>query len=139
MTSSDFSELIAKARRGDEDALGKLVERYRRYLCSLANSQLDTAVERRLDPSDVVQQTCLEFYRDFHTFRGAEEAELQACLKQLVQRNVSTGRRQGVASGDVARSAPGSSRLPADGRGRMWMAYGRRDAGGPPSILARHG
>jgi RNA polymerase sigma-70 factor (ECF subfamily) len=35
-----------------------------------------------------VQQSCLEFHRDFHTFRGTEEAELVAWLRQILQNNV---------------------------------------------------
>jgi RNA polymerase sigma-70 factor (ECF subfamily) len=49
-----------------------------------------------VDPSDVVQESCLEFHRDFHMFRGAQEAELLAWLRRIVQRNVSNTIRRHV-------------------------------------------
>jgi RNA polymerase sigma-70 factor (ECF subfamily) len=54
----------------------------------LACRQLDSNVQARVDPSDVVQQTCLEFHRDFRTFRGTRELELLAWLRQILRRNV---------------------------------------------------
>ena len=89
MSSGEILELIARARDGDEAALGELISRYRGYLCSLAYKQLDSDVQPRVDPSDVVQQSCLDFHRDFHSFRGTEEAELVAWLKQILRNNVS--------------------------------------------------
>ncbi len=88
MSSRETLDLIARARDGDEAALGELIGRYRGYLCSLAYKQLDSDVQPRVDPSDVVQQSCLEFHRDFDTFRGTEEAELVAWLKQILRNNV---------------------------------------------------
>jgi len=81
-------KLIARARDGDDVALGELIARYRGYLCSLAYKQLDSDVQPRVDPSDVVQQSCLEFHRDFYTFRGTEEAELVAWIKQILKNNL---------------------------------------------------
>ncbi len=88
MSSRETLDLIARARDGDEPALGELIARYRGYLCSLAYKQLDSDVQPRVDPSDVVQQSCLEFHRDFHSFRGTEEADLVAWLKQILSNNV---------------------------------------------------
>lgn len=96
MSSRETLELIARARDGDEVAVGELIARYRGYLCSLASKQLDSDVKSRVDPSDVVQQSCLEFHRDFHTFRGPEEGELIAWLKQILRNNVSNTIRRHV-------------------------------------------
>ena len=96
MSSRETIDLIHRARDGDEDAMGALVARYRRYLYRIACDQLASDIRPRVDPSDVVQESCLEFHRDLHTFRGAEEAELLAWLKQIVQRNVSNTIRRHV-------------------------------------------
>ncbi len=96
MSSRETIDLIRRAREGDESAMGGLVARYRRYLHRLAWDQLASDVRPRVDPSDVVQESCLEFHRDFHMFRGAEEAELLAWLKQIVQRNVSNTMRRHI-------------------------------------------
>ncbi len=96
MSSGETLEMIARVRDGDQVALGELVARYRGYLCNLARSQLDSDVQPRVDPSDVVQQSCLEFHRDFHAFRGTEEAELVAWLKQILRNNVANTTRKHV-------------------------------------------
>ena len=89
MSSRETLEMIARAHDGDQIAVGELIARYRGYLCNLARKQLDSDVRPRVDPSDVVQQSCLEVHRDFHTFRGTEEGQLVAWLKQILRNNVS--------------------------------------------------
>ena len=96
MSSQETLELIARARDGDQAAVGELVARYRGYMCNLARKQLDSEVRPRVDPSDVVQQSCLEIHRDFHSFRGTEEAELVAWLKQILRNNVANTIRKHV-------------------------------------------
>jgi RNA polymerase sigma-70 factor (ECF subfamily) len=92
----ETNDLIRQAKEGDQSALEGLVARFRRYLYRVAWDQLASDIHHRVDPSDVVQESCLEFHRDFHSFRGTEEAELQAWLKRLVQRNVSNTIRHHV-------------------------------------------
>ena len=96
MSSPEMNDLIRRAKEGDRSALDGLIACFRRYLYRLAWDQLASDLHHRVDPSDVVQESCLEFHRDFHTFRGAEVAELQAWLKRLVQRNVSNTIRHHV-------------------------------------------
>ena len=88
MSACETAELIALARDGDETARGELVARYRGHLRRLAQKLLDSDVKTRVDPSDVVQQSCLAFHRDFHSFRGTQEAELLAWLQQILRRAV---------------------------------------------------
>jgi RNA polymerase sigma-70 factor (ECF subfamily) len=88
MSSSTASQLLAKARQGDAEAAGILLERYRPYLRLIAQRRLDSGVKARVDPSDVVQQTCLEAYRDLVSFRGGAEAELIAWLRRILDHNV---------------------------------------------------
>ncbi len=96
MTFADFHHLIDRARDGDNSALGRLINQFRPYLWTLARSQLDSAVNVRADPSDVVQQTCLEIHRDFHTFRGNDERELLAWFKQILHNNAANTIRDHV-------------------------------------------
>lgn len=83
---SDFSiqQLLASARAGNAEQLGKLLQTYRNYLSVLAESQLDRRVQRRLDPSDLVQETMLAAHRDFASFRGRSEPELLGWLRQIL-------------------------------------------------------
>ncbi|MCO6456510.1 MAG: sigma-70 family RNA polymerase sigma factor [Pirellulaceae bacterium] len=96
MDSLNVPELLARAREGDAEALGRLLNNYRPYLRVLAERELDSQVRVRADASDVVQQTCLEAYRDLAQFRGSVEAELVAWLRQILRHNVSQTLQQHV-------------------------------------------
>jgi RNA polymerase sigma-70 factor (ECF subfamily) len=80
--------LIARARAGDAAALGRLLEAYRNYLRLLARSLIGQVLRLRLDPSDLIQETFLEAYRDFPGFAGSGEHELVAWLRRILVRNL---------------------------------------------------
>ncbi|MGL4551834.1 MAG: sigma-70 family RNA polymerase sigma factor [Gemmataceae bacterium] len=85
----DPTALMALARGGDADALGRLLAGYRGYLALLARLQTEGRLQAKVDASDVVQEACLEAYRDFPAFRGSTEKELLAWLRQVLSRNLS--------------------------------------------------
>jgi RNA polymerase sigma-70 factor (ECF subfamily) len=80
--------LLARARSGDQEALGQLLQLYRNYLRLQARTLIDSTLQRRLAPSDLVQETFLEAHRDFGQFAGSTEAELVAWLRQVLVRNL---------------------------------------------------
>lgn len=82
-------ELMSQARAGDGDALGRLLAMYRNYLALIARLQVDERLKAKVDASDVVQEACLEAYRDFASFRGSTEKELLAWLRQILVSNLS--------------------------------------------------
>jgi RNA polymerase sigma-70 factor (ECF subfamily) len=90
MAVSDRSaaQLLEVAKRAGPGALGALLELYRNYLRILARSQLTPEVLPRATPSDVVQDTFLEAYRDFVQFRGNTPAEFVAWLRRILVRNI---------------------------------------------------
>lgn len=98
LTETDTPEaLIAKAREGDSESLGRLMELYRNYLRVLASTQIGKGLLLRLDPSDLVQETFLEAHRDFRQFRGTTERQLVAWLRRVLVRNlVDQARRHGA-------------------------------------------
>ena len=71
--------MLDHVRYGDHASLGELLQLYRNYLSVLATTQLDRRLRRRLNPSDLVQETMLAAHRDFGKFRGGSEGELLAC------------------------------------------------------------
>jgi RNA polymerase sigma-70 factor (ECF subfamily) len=76
--------LLGRARGGDDDALGQLLERYRPYLMLLARVQIGRHLQGKADCADVVQETFLEAARHFANFRGETEPELTAWLRQIL-------------------------------------------------------
>jgi RNA polymerase sigma-70 factor (ECF subfamily) len=90
----DPEPLLSAARSGRRDALGQLLERYRRFLGLLARLEIDRRLQGKLDPSDVVQETFLEAHRDFAQFRGTTEPELLGWLRQILVTNLANQARR---------------------------------------------
>src|SRR6266851_3843196 len=85
---------------GDE---GLPLDRFREYLLLLTRLQMDARLRARLNPSDVVQQTLLEAFRQRGQFRGRGDAELAAWLRQMLVHNVADAwRALGRAKRDMA-------------------------------------
>lgn len=76
--------LLGLARRGDSEALGRLLEAYRPYLTLLARVQIGRRLRGKADASDVVQDAFLGVHRDFGQFRGESEREFLAWLRQVL-------------------------------------------------------
>ncbi len=83
-----------------EDRLGE----FRSYLRLLAGMQLDPMLKKRVDPSDVVQQTLLNAHRAAAQFRGTSDAELAGWLRQILANELAhQSRDHRRARRDVAR------------------------------------
>jgi RNA polymerase sigma-70 factor (ECF subfamily) len=78
------NELLEQARRGDREALGRLLESQRAALRRLAERQLSGRVAVRVNASDVIQQTFLEAHRSFLQFAGQDARELAAWLQGIL-------------------------------------------------------
>ncbi|MFN3189700.1 MAG: sigma-70 family RNA polymerase sigma factor [Aureliella sp.] len=76
--------LIEAARTGETEQLGQLLQFYFNYLTVLASTQLDHRLKKRLNPSDLVQETLLAAHRDFQAFRGNSPQELVGWLRQIL-------------------------------------------------------
>jgi RNA polymerase sigma-70 factor (ECF subfamily) len=83
----EISDLIDRARGGDDDARGRLFEACRSYLGFVARSQVESWLRVKVDASDLVQQTMLEAHRDFERFRGDSEKEWLAWLRKILAHN----------------------------------------------------
>src|ERR1041385_5341217 len=68
-------------------------ERYRSYLLMLARAQLNGRFGRRLDASDVVQQTLIKAYEAREQFRGKNDEELLAWLRKIMVHTLSNALR----------------------------------------------
>jgi RNA polymerase sigma-70 factor (ECF subfamily) len=81
-------EWLQRAREGDPEALGRLLEAHRAALHRLAQRQLEGRIAVRVDASDVIQQTFLEAHRSFRQFAGHDARELTAWLQGILDHKV---------------------------------------------------
>ncbi|MGA2061228.1 MAG: sigma-70 family RNA polymerase sigma factor [Thermoguttaceae bacterium] len=102
---SKVSELIAQARQGDDECRDRLFGLCRSYLGFVARSQVETWLQRKVDASDLVQETMLEAYRDFGRFQGRTEQEWLAWLKRILAHNAAdfVRRYRGTAKREAGR------------------------------------
>jgi RNA polymerase sigma-70 factor (ECF subfamily) len=59
---SESVNLVARWRKGDQQAATELFERYARRLIALAHSRLSSRLSARIDPQDVVQSVYQSFF-----------------------------------------------------------------------------
>lgn len=109
-----FSTLIEGARQGDAACRDRLFDLCRSYLGFVARSQVETWLRRKVDASDLVQETMLEAYRDFERFDGHSEREWLAWLRKILAHNAADFVRhyRGTAKRAARREVP--FRDPAD-------------------------
>ena len=86
--SQEPEQLIAKARQGNGESLGALLEFFRNYLYLLARTQIDLHLQARANPSDLVQETFLQACGHFKQFRGNSEKELLCWLRRILINNL---------------------------------------------------
>lgn len=75
---------IAAARLRSAEELGPLLELYRGYLSLLARLEVGPKLQRKLDASDLVQETLLDAHRQFAHFEGTTEPQFLAWLRRIL-------------------------------------------------------
>jgi RNA polymerase sigma-70 factor (ECF subfamily) len=82
------SELLRRAGEGDLQALGEVFCRYRSRLRRMVRLRLDRRLLGRLDPSDVLQDTYLEFARSLADYLRNPEVPVFVWLRFLTGRKL---------------------------------------------------
>src|SRR5262245_16829300 len=96
-TGSGVRYRLLRARRGDKDALGELLEERRQRLCVLAERQIRGKISVRVCASDVVQQVFLQAHRNFGRFQGENGPAWFTWLRQILRHTLAaTIRDHGV-------------------------------------------
>jgi RNA polymerase sigma-70 factor (ECF subfamily) len=88
--------------RSDPEAIGRAMESCRNYLLLVANEELDSVLQRKAAPSDLVQETYLEAHRDLYLYQGRSDGDLKSWLRRILLNNLAnlvrryrgTGKRQ---------------------------------------------
>ena len=89
----DFSRLLAEARAGSREALGKVLQTCRRYLLRVADEQIRENLKIKGSPSDLVQDTFLDAQKGFPRFQGGSEREFLAWIARILRNNLKNFRR----------------------------------------------
>ncbi len=77
----------SNAEHGDSlpcDARTEWLIRYESWLKILARLEIDSRFHGKFSASDAVQQTLLEAWKDWDAFRGTEEPQRLAWLRQIL-------------------------------------------------------
>ncbi|MCE5268001.1 MAG: sigma-70 family RNA polymerase sigma factor [Planctomycetaceae bacterium] len=106
--SARYSGLLEGARQGDAECRDRLFGLCRSYLNFVARSQIETWLRRKVDASDLVQETMLEACRDFERFQGHSEQEWLAWLRKILNHNAADFVRhyRGTAKRAARREVP---------------------------------
>ncbi|QDT85299.1 sigma-70 family RNA polymerase sigma factor [Gimesia chilikensis] len=98
MRNSEYQRLLNESLRGNQDAIGQLLDRHRPYLKFITQRALEGRLQARVDDSDIVQQTCLSALRNFQKFDGKEESQFVAWLQKIHERNIQDTIRKHVGA-----------------------------------------
>lgn len=79
---------LRRARRGDREALARLLERNEERLRDLAELRLGHDLRARVRVSDVLQSTYLSALRYISEFDGEDDAKFTAWLIRILENNV---------------------------------------------------
>jgi RNA polymerase sigma-70 factor (ECF subfamily) len=83
--AAETEELLLNAREGDRDAVDRLMERHRQSLERMVRGRLNRAVARRVDASDVVQETLLTASKRMAEYVRDPRMPFHAWLRQIAR------------------------------------------------------
>jgi len=92
--SEETRRLLLEVGRGQNEAFNELFARHRAQLRHVVELRLDTRVRARLDPSDVVQDTCLEAFRRLPDFLRRAPMPFRLWLRLTAHERVQMANRQ---------------------------------------------
>jgi RNA polymerase sigma-70 factor (ECF subfamily) len=103
--NSETTRLIDQAARGDQRALSNLLGRHRERLRRMVALRLDRRLQGRVDPSDIIQEACLDAARRLPEYHQNPTMPFFLWLRMLAgQRLVDEHRKHlGAAARDAGR------------------------------------
>ncbi len=84
----EASKKLQAARAGSTAALGQLLQEYRDYLLTLAQTEIPSDIRPKVAASDIVQETLVEGLVGFPQCEGQEPRQFQNWLAAILRRNV---------------------------------------------------
>jgi RNA polymerase sigma-70 factor (ECF subfamily) len=117
--AAETTDLLAGARAGDAAAVERLLGRHRDALRRAVALRLDPAIARRLDASDIVQETLIEAARRLPDYLGDPPMPFHVWLRRIaLDRLIDAHRRHHAAA---CRSVEKEERIAyGSGSGSSW-------------------
>ncbi len=133
------TQLVVAAKRGDNEAFGRLLEQYRGYLLMLSHRYLSEQLRRRVDPADIVQLTFLEAKRDLNSFRGESPAEFAGWLRGMLKNNVATAVTRHITTKkrSIRREVNTAPKSPNQDSGAGWLGQLPGSTTSPSGVAIR--
>jgi RNA polymerase sigma-70 factor (ECF subfamily) len=104
-TNRPFSDLVRRARLGDEAARNEILSDCQDYLMFVARRDLDDRLRAKCAPSDMVQNALMNASSGMGDFRGDTIQSLKAWLREILRNEMAMASRHflGTAKRDVRR------------------------------------
>ncbi len=101
-------DLLANARRGDGDAVNRLLEGHRDAVRRMINLRMDPVLKRRVDASDIAQEVMIEANRRLRDYLHDPVIPFHLWLRQMAKdRLIDAHRRhRGAARRSIDREQP---------------------------------
>ncbi len=87
-------ELLASARAGDPDAIGRLLQRHRQSIRRMIDLRMDRKIQRRLDASDIVQDVLIEANRRLADYLQNPVMPFHLWLRQMAKDRIIDAHRR---------------------------------------------
>jgi RNA polymerase sigma-70 factor (ECF subfamily) len=132
--STETTRLLEKAAEGDRPAFDELMARHRPALMSAVQMRLDPGLRRRIDPSDVVQESQIDVLRRLADFVARRPMPFGLWLRKTAHERLLKMRRQHVRA--ARRSVRRELHLP-DQTSLEVAARIASSSGSPSQIVSR--
>ncbi len=96
--STEIERLVEEARGGDPRALEELFRFYQPRLVRMIELRLDASLRRRIDPTDVVQESWLEVVRRFPTWSADPSVPFHVWLRLTTAQSLALMQRKHFAA-----------------------------------------
>lgn len=95
---SEHDEILARAARGDTSARAQLLEQHRDRLKRMVALRLDRRVLKRVDPSDIIQETLIQANHKLDEYLRQQPIPFYPWLRQLAWDQLVTAYRRHVVA-----------------------------------------
>jgi RNA polymerase sigma-70 factor (ECF subfamily) len=105
MNAGEQQAALERARQGDGESLGRLLESFRPFVRLLVRGVRDRRLQARIDDSDLIQDAMMQIHKHFDGFQGNTVAELVVWLRPIALRAAGHTLRDHRATGkrDITR------------------------------------